>query len=109
MSMSGSAVELPITTDATRRRDSCPPAQLKKQLRLQDAKTKLSSPWASGMAIVLAILWTIPTLRAVRHLVPAAGRHQTSGWWTFFANPGITFENYRMPGPTRRRAGRRSS
>ena len=50
MSMSGSAVELPITTEATPE-ERLTPRQLKKQLRLQDAKTKLSSPWASGLAI----------------------------------------------------------
>ena len=63
MSMSRqSAVELPHhDVDARLPRRSCRQRQLKKQLRLQDAKTKLSSPWASGMAIVLAILWTIPT------------------------------------------------
>ena len=61
MSMSGSAVELPITTDATARGSALSARQLKKQIRLQEAKTKLSSPWASGLAIVLAILWTIPT------------------------------------------------
>jgi alpha-glucoside transport system permease protein len=93
MSMSGSAVELPITTDATPE-EKMSARQLKKQLRLQDAKTKLSSPWASGLAIVLAILWTIPTfglfVTSFRPPVDIA----TSGWWTFFANPGITFENY---------------
>ena len=60
MSMSGSAVELPITTDATPE-EKVSSRQLKKQLRLQEAKTKLSSPWASGIAIILAILWTITT------------------------------------------------
>ena len=60
MSMSGSAIELPITTDATPE-EHLTPRQLKKQIRLQEAKTKLSSPWASGLAVLLAILWTIPT------------------------------------------------
>jgi alpha-glucoside transport system permease protein len=93
MSMSGSAVELPITTDATPE-EKVSSRQLKKQLRLQEAKTKLSSPWASGVAIVLAILWTIPTFGLfVTSFRPPADIN-TSGWWTFFANPGVTFENY---------------
>jgi alpha-glucoside transport system permease protein len=93
MSMSGSAVELPITTDATPE-ERLTPRQLKKQLRMQDAKTKLSSPWASGIAIILAILWTIPTFGLFVTSFRPPADIQTSGWWTFFANPGITFENY---------------
>jgi len=93
MSMSGSAVELPITADAMPE-EHLTPRQLKKQLRLQDAKTKLSSPWASGLAVLLAILWTIPTFGLFVTSFRPPADIQTSGWWTFFANPGITFENY---------------
>jgi len=93
MSMSGSAVELPITTDSTPE-EKLSSRQLKKQLRLQDAKTKLSSPWASGIAILIAILWTIPTFGLFVTSFRPPVDIQTSGWWTFFANPGITFENY---------------
>lgn len=93
MSMSGSAVELPITTDATPE-EKISARQLKKQLRLQDAKTKLSSPWASGLAIVLAILWTIPTFGLLVTSFRPPVDIATSGWWTFFANPGVTFQNY---------------
>jgi alpha-glucoside transport system permease protein len=91
--MSGSAIELPITTDRTPE-EALSPRQLKKQLRLQEAKTKLSSPWASGIAIILAILWTIPTFGLFVTSFRPPADIQTSGWWTFFANPGITFENY---------------
>jgi alpha-glucoside transport system permease protein len=91
--MSGSAVELPITTDATPE-EKLTARQLKKQIRLQEAKTKLSSPWASGLAVLLAILWTIPTFGLFVTSFRPAADIQTSGWWTFFANPGITFENY---------------
>ena len=94
MSMSGSAVELPITTDATGAEAPLTSRQLKKQLRLQDAKTKLSSPWASGIAILLAILWTIPTLGLFVTSFRPPADITSSGWWTFFANPGITLENY---------------
>jgi alpha-glucoside transport system permease protein len=93
MSMSGSAIELPITTDRTPE-EALSPRQLKKQLRLQEAKTKMSSPWASGIAIILAILWTIPTFGLFVTSFRPPADIQSSGWWTFFANPGITFENY---------------
>ena len=93
MSMSGSAVELPITTDSTPE-EKISSRQLKRQLRLQDAKTKLSSPWASGIAILLAILWTIPTFGLFVTSFRPPADISTSGWWTFFTNPGITFENY---------------
>jgi len=93
MSMSGSAVELPITTDSTPE-EKISSRQLKRQLRLQEAKTKLSSPWASGIAILLAILWTIPTFGLFVTSFRPPVDISTSGWWTFFTNPGITFENY---------------
>ena len=93
MSMSGSAIELPITTDRTPE-EALTPRQLKKQIRLQEAKTKLSSPWASGLAVILAILWTIPTFGLFVTSFRPPAEIQTTGWWTFFANPGITFENY---------------
>jgi len=93
MSMSGSAVELPITTDSTPE-EKISSRQLKRQMRLQDAKTKMSSPWASGIAIILAILWTIPTFGLFVTSFRPPADIQSSGWWTFFANPGITFENY---------------
>jgi alpha-glucoside transport system permease protein len=93
MSMSGSAVELPITTEATPE-EKLSARQLKKQIRLQDAKTKLSSPWASGIAILLAILWTIPTFGLFVTSFRPPEEIKTTGWWTFFANPGVTFENY---------------
>ena len=93
MSMSGSAVELPITTDATPE-EKVTSRQLKKQLRLQEAKTKLSSPWASGIAIIIAILWTIPTFGLFVTSFRPPGEIATSGWWTVLTNPGFTFENY---------------
>ena len=68
--------------------------KLKAQLRAADAKTKLSSPWASGIAIILAILWSTPTLglfitsfRPVRDL-------QSTGWWNWFTNFHVTLDNY---------------
>jgi alpha-glucoside transport system permease protein len=95
MSMSGQSVELPITTDATPE-EKLSQRQLKRQLRMSDAKTKLSSPWASGVAIILAILWTIPTFGLFVTSFRPQEDINASGWWTFFANPGFTLENYQQ-------------
>ncbi|GAA4944882.1 carbohydrate ABC transporter permease [Actinoplanes utahensis] len=58
------------------------------------AKKKLSSPWASLAAIVIAVLWTVPTFGLlVTSFRPEADIKKT-GWWTFFSNPLVTFENY---------------
>ncbi|MCO6558990.1 carbohydrate ABC transporter permease [Bifidobacterium sp. ESL0732] len=46
-------------------------------------KNKLSSPWATGISIIIAALWTIPT---VGLLVTSFRQNRmaisTSGWWT---------------------------
>ncbi len=63
--------------------------------RAGDAKTKLSSPWASAIAIALAVLWTIPTFGLlVTSFRPELNIRRT-GWWTYFSNPGLTLDNYK--------------
>ncbi len=62
--------------------------------RAIDAKTKLSSPWASGIAIIIAVLWTIPTFGLlVTSFRPEIDIRRT-GWWEFFAAPEVTLSNY---------------
>jgi alpha-glucoside transport system permease protein len=60
------------------------------------AKRKLSSPWASVAAIVLAVLWTLPSFGLLVSSVRSERDVRTSGWWTFFTNPDITFANYEV-------------
>lgn len=51
------------------------------------SKNKLSSPWASLLSIVIAVLWTVPTMGL---LVTSFRQNRmaisTSGWWTSFAS-----------------------
>ena len=59
------------------------------------AKSFLSSPGASLVAIVIAALWTLPTIG----LLVTSFREQrdinNTGWWTSFTSPGsYTLENY---------------
>jgi len=58
------------------------------------AKRKLSSPWASGLVILITILWTIPTLGLLVTSLRPKEQAQNSGWWTFFTDPVVTFSNY---------------
>ncbi|SDO46921.1 carbohydrate ABC transporter membrane protein 2, CUT1 family [Nakamurella panacisegetis] len=76
--------------------------KVKAMMRAQDAKTKLTSPWASGLAIVIAIAWTVPTIglliNSIRGPITVNGNPSaasiTSGWWHFFSGSSLTFKNY---------------
>lgn len=69
-----------------------PKANLKRgRRRVKDA---FSSPWASGIAIVIAILWTIPTFGLFVSSWRPEANINTTGWWTFFADPEVTLTNY---------------
>ena len=60
-----------------------------------DAARAVSSPWASGAAIVIAVLWTIPTIGLLVTSFRDQRAINTSGWWTAFQDPGsFTLENY---------------
>jgi len=58
------------------------------------ARRKLSSPWASVAAVVLAIAWTTPTLGLLVTSFRPAKDITSNGWWTIFTNPRLTLENY---------------
>jgi alpha-glucoside transport system permease protein len=58
------------------------------------AKKGLTSPWASLAAIVIAVLWTIPTFGLFLSSFRPERDVQRTGWWTFLAHPNLTFENY---------------
>jgi alpha-glucoside transport system permease protein len=62
--------------------------------RSSAAMKRLTSPWASLAALVIAVLWTIPTFGLFLSSLRPERQVQRTGWWTFFANPQVTFENY---------------
>ncbi len=61
---------------------------------IEAVKVHLSSPWASFAAIVLAVLWTIPTFGLFVTSFRPSTEINTSGWWNFIQSPIFTFENY---------------
>jgi len=62
--------------------------------RRKKAKDVFSSPIASGIAVVIAVLWTIPTFSLLITSIRPEADINTTGWWTFFVNPSISLENY---------------
>ena len=58
------------------------------------AKKRLTSPVASFVALVIAILWTIPTFGLGITSIRPESDIKSSGWWTFFSDPTISFKNY---------------
>lgn len=61
---------------------------------LSDTKRRLTNPWATVAALVIAVLWTIPTFGVFVSSFRPRVKIQTTGWWTVFQNWGWTFDNY---------------
>lgn len=64
--------------------------------RAKLATTKLSSPWASLLAIIIALLWTTPTVGLLITSFRPEADIRTSGWWTVFGDPEFTLSNYQQ-------------
>ena len=58
-------------------------------------KKKLSSRFATVTAIVIAVLWTIPTAGLFISSLRPANEIRSNGWWNFFTSPSVTLANYR--------------
>ncbi|SDQ38755.1 carbohydrate ABC transporter permease [Quadrisphaera sp. DSM 44207] len=64
--------------------------------RAVEAKTKLSSPAASIIAIVIALLWTVPTLGLLITSFRPEADIRRSGWWSVITDPTFTLDNYNL-------------
>jgi alpha-glucoside transport system permease protein len=74
---------------------SVPPPAGAVSTSARTVRKRLSSPYASIAAILIAVLWTVPTFGlAVTSLRPQNDIRKT-GWWTFFSDPTVTFDNYK--------------
>ncbi len=58
------------------------------------AKDIFASPLASAAAIVIAVLWTIPTFGLLVSSIRPEFDINNSGWWMFFVEPNFSAENY---------------
>ncbi|MDT7536933.1 MAG: alpha-glucoside transport system permease protein [Actinomycetota bacterium] len=58
-------------------------------------KKRLTSPWASLVAVVLAVVWTAPTFGLLVTSFRPKAAIDDSGWWNVVAHPSFTLDNYR--------------
>jgi alpha-glucoside transport system permease protein len=74
--------------------------QLSRGARRQDrdvfgkSKRRLTSRWATFAALLIALVWTIPTFGLLISSFRPRELIQTTGWWTIFENWGWTLDNY---------------
>lgn len=91
--MSRTETEL-ITTDAPGKRRGAPFGRSGTDTVSGRVKHRLTNRWATLAALVIAVFWTLPTLGLfISSIRPAADINRT-GWWTWFANPTVTLDNY---------------
>ncbi|MCW4456673.1 carbohydrate ABC transporter permease [Microbacterium sp. MPKO10] len=57
-------------------------------------RRRLTSRTASAFALIIAVIWTIPTFGLFVSSFRPAELLQSTGWWTIFQNPGFTLDNY---------------
>ena len=57
-------------------------------------KKRLTSRTATVIALIIAVVWTIPTFGLLVSSFRPAELIRETGWWTIFQNPGFTLDNY---------------
>ncbi|MCU1445979.1 MAG: putative sugar transporter, permease component [Cryobacterium sp.] len=88
--MSDNVVDLPVPGIKTSKTDTTAEV-MGKATRV---KRRLTSRTATVVALVIAVLWTLPTFGLFISSFRPAGLISTTGWWTIFQNPGFTLGNY---------------
>jgi alpha-glucoside transport system permease protein len=57
-------------------------------------RKRLNTHTATLIAIVIAVVWTIPTFGLLVSSFRPENQIKTTGWWTFFRDPEFTLQNY---------------
>lgn len=57
-------------------------------------RRRLSTRVATGVTILIAVLWTIPTIGLLLSSFRPREAINDTGWWTFPSDPDLTFANY---------------
>lgn len=74
--------------------ETAPDARAEVFSAAKKAKRRLTSRGATIAALVIAVVWTVPTFGLFISSFRPAPLVRTTGWWTIFTNPGFTLDNY---------------
>lgn len=81
---------------ATRQRPGSDPTEDAQPI-MRRVKTKLTSKWATAAAVIIAVVWSVPTFGLfVTSFRPAPKQvgPRSDGWWNAFVDWQFTFKNY---------------
>jgi alpha-glucoside transport system permease protein len=90
--MTSTPIELPL--DLTAKVRLTARERVAERTASKNTKRRLTSRGATIAALIIAVLWTIPTFGLFISSVRPGVLVQTTGWWTIFQNWGFTFQNY---------------
>lgn len=62
---------------------------------MNGVRERLASRALTSVAVVIAVLWTTPTLGLLLSSLRPEEEIRTTGWWTLFGTPHLTLDNYR--------------
>ncbi|GAA1853430.1 carbohydrate ABC transporter permease [Microbacterium koreense] len=86
--MSIAPVDLPVDKDQDAYQEAM------RGTKSSRVKKRLTSRWATAIAILIAVVWTIPTFGLFVNSFRPADDIRSTGWWTIFTNPSFSLENY---------------
>jgi alpha-glucoside transport system permease protein len=105
--MSDNIVDLPVPADGEKKRDAdtfevgttgsrsgYETGFNRDGTKATRVKKRLTSRTATVVAIIITVIWTIPTFGLFISSFRPAELINTSGWWTVFENWGWTLDNY---------------
>lgn len=87
-------IDLPVDKSTKKQLNAGERAIERDETVTKRTKRRLTSRGATIAALVIAIVWTIPTFGLFISSFRERNDIQTTGWWTIFDNWGFTLDNY---------------
>ncbi len=87
-------IDLPIDKSTENQLRRGEKALEREESGVKRTKRRLTSRGATVAALIIAVVWTIPTFGLFISSFRDRNDIQTTGWWTIFSNPSFTLDNY---------------
>jgi len=87
-------IDLPVDPDTRKQLRGGEKAIEREESPVKRTKRRLTSRGATIAALIIAIIWTVPTFGLFISSFRDRNAIQTTGWWTTLFNPGFTLDNY---------------